>query len=354
MEKGKKAMTKPTSPNGETKPANKILKITLIVVLSIIGFLALVFFGIRAYFMLPVSDYYSVSEETFEIPKLDEGFVPQGFCYDSKNQVFLVSGYDVGDKPSSVHVIDKNTQKTVHSVDLKKKNGKDFTGHAGGIAQYDKWVYVAGSSTHCIYVFLYEDVLTKPEATCVGEFSLEVSDDDYIKASFLSACDGKLIVGEFHSEPSYKTQDSHKVTTKSGQNFGGLAVEYVLSTIPEFGISPTPQKVYALPDKVQGVHFDKENFYLSTSHGLNLSTIYEMSASLLPNEGTIEILGRKLPLYSMDQTAIKRQFKTPPMAEEITVVDGKLYIMSEFACNKYILGKFTSAYRCYATDLSKI
>ena len=34
------------------------------------------------------------------------------------------------------------------------------------------------------------------------------------------------------------------------------------------------------------------------------------------------------------------------------VRDGKLYIMNESASNKYIFGKFTSADRCYATDLS--
>ena len=347
-------MTKPTCPSGETKKTNKALKITVIVLLSIIGFLAVAFFGIRAYFMLPVSDYYSASEKAFEIPKLDDGFVPQGFCYDDSAEVFLISGYDAGDKPSSVHVVDAKSGNTVNSVNLKKQNGKDFTGHAGGIAQFSKWVYVAGSSAHCVYVFSYQDVLNKSEAVCIGEFSLEASDDDYVKASFLSVCDGKLIVGEFHYEPSYKTQDSHKVTTQSGQKFGGLAVEYSLNPNVEFGISPTPQKAYALPDKVQGLHFDKDKVYLSTSHGLNHSVIYEMKVPLLPSEGTIALLGRDLPLYSMDEVAINKQFKAPPMAEEIVVINEKLYIMSEFACNKYILGKFTSAYHCYVTDLSKI
>ena len=105
--------------------------------------------------MIPVGDYYSASEETFEIPKLNEGFVPQGFCYDGEKDLFLISGYDAGDKPYTVHVVDNKSGQTVNSVNLKKKIGKDFTGHAGGVAQYKNWVYIAGSSSHCVYVFSY-------------------------------------------------------------------------------------------------------------------------------------------------------------------------------------------------------
>lgn len=47
------------------------------------------------------------------------------------------------------------------------------------------------------------------------------------------------------------------------------------------------------------------------------------------------------------------EFKLAPLAEEILVVDGKLYTMCEAATDKYIFGKFTSAKYCYATDISK-
>ena len=40
--------------------------------------------------------------------------------------------------------------------------------------------------------------------------------------------------------------------------------------------------------------------------------------------------------------------QAPPMAEELVYLDGKIYIMNESACNKYIFGKFTYGYHVYA------
>ena len=36
------------------------------------------------------------------------------------------------------------------------------------------------------------------------------------------------------------------------------------------------------------------------------------------------------------------------------MLDGKLYLLSEFACRKYMFGLLTSSYWCYATDLNQM
>jgi hypothetical protein len=66
------------------------------------------------------------------------------------------------------------------------------------------------------------------------------------------------------------------------------------------------------------------------------------------------IAGHSIPVYAFDSTSLVKTYKAPPMAEEAVFVNGKLLVMSESACNKYILGKFASAKWCYATDLEKM
>lgn len=335
---------------------SKRLKTALTVVLSLILFVIVLFFGMRGYFRLPVKDFYSVSERAFKIPAIGKGFVPQGFCYDGEKQVFLVSGYSSKDKPSSIHVVDRASGKTLKAVELLNEDGSPNKGHAGGIAQFKDWVYVAGSSDCCLYVYSYSEISGEAkQVKPIGEFSLKTSDNNYVKASFVSAMDGKLVVGEFYREPNYKTLDSHKITSKNGEKFGGLAVEFMLNEKYEYGIVPNPMRAYALPDEVQGIHFSGDTIYLSVSYGLKHSYVYEYSTSLLEKAEPIELLTHKnLELNILNQGARINSYKLMPMSEEITVVDGKLYVMSEFACNKYFIGKLTGAKWCYATDLSAI
>ena len=59
--------------------------ITLLSVLLGIWVLAGAFSGCVK---IPVSEYYANSKIAFEIPGLSSGFVPQGFCYDDKEEFF--------------------------------------------------------------------------------------------------------------------------------------------------------------------------------------------------------------------------------------------------------------------------
>lgn len=327
----------------------------LIVLLSIVLFVTVAVLGVRAYFRLPVTSYFQASEKAFIIPDINKGFVPQGLCYDKENDYFITSGYSSKDEPSAVYVTEKQTGKTVFKVELLNGDGTPHTGHAGGVAQYKDWVYVAGSSNHCLYVYSYSEILSgAKQVKPIGSYSLEVSDDDYLKASFVSVMENRLVVGEFFYEPSYKTLASHKVTSSEGEKLGGIALEYALSENFEYGVASIPTRAYALPDKVQGVFFNGNDLYLSTSYGLKNSYIYKYDYSKLEQGARIEILGKSVDVKIFTGKALAKSYELPPMSEEISLVDGKLFVMSEFACNKYFLGKLTSAKWCYATDLSKM
>lgn len=336
----------------------KGVRILLITVASLAALVALVLLGFRLVMRIPVSSYYRASEKAFVIPGLDENFVPQGFHYDEENGYFLVSGYSAkDDTPSPIYVLNAESGEIVSHALLHKENGDVFTGHSGGIARNGDYIYIAGGSGRCLYVFSYAEILAAGGGGAVnrlGKFSLKYSDEDYQGTSYVTVTGDRLIVGEYRTETDYSYPDSHKVTTSAGDEHGGLAMEFMLDPEGPYGISAQPSRVYSIRDYVQGLGAENGKIYLSTSHGLTHSLIYVYDESKIVEEGTIKIIGRTLPLYSLDAASLEATYKIAPMSEELFMKDGKLYIMCESACSKYIFGKFIGGKWCYATDLSKM
>lgn len=339
------------------KKKKSIWKTLLIVLCVVLAVLLVAVGGFVGYLRLSVGDYYAASEQAFRIPGLHENFVPQGFHYDEKNDHFLVGGYCSDHSASPVYVVDAESGETVHTVRLAKADGSDFCGHAGGIAVYGDFVYVAGGDDRCLYVWSYEELLTVEDGgtiACLGSFSTKASDEDFVDVSFVTVSGDRLLLGEFYDEPSYPTLDSHKMTTSAGDYQQAVAVEYHLSESAEFGIDPTPVAAYSLPDCVQGLTVDGDTIYLSTSYGLSFSQIYEYRQSEMTDEGEIALLGYDLPLYAMDSASLVHTYEIAPMSEEMVMLDGKLYVMCESASNKYMFGKLTGGEWCYATDLKSM
>lgn len=334
----------------------KITKTILTVLAVLLALVLLVLLGAIAYFRLSVLPYYSASEPTFAIPGLSDGFIPQGIHYDAKEGCFLVTGYMQKGGASPVYLVDKSSGELRKAVVLLQEDGTEFDGHTGGIGQYGDYVYLAGSSDHCLYVYSYAEMLSASDGggvTCKGAFSIEAGENDYIRVSCLTVSGDRLVVGEFFRDGSHKTQTTHKLTTKGGAYNQALAVEYRLSEDAPFGIEPTPVKAYSLPDQVQGICFADGKLYLSTSYGASFSHLLAYEESKLHDEGELTLLGATVPLYSMDETVQLFSRKIAPMSEEIEIVDGKLYVMCESASKKYLFGNLIGARRCYATDLSE-
>ena len=329
----------------------------LIIFGSIFAFIGLVFLGAIGYFRFPVSNYYDESDMAFKIPGLGDDFVPQGMHYDEDTDGFFITGYMSDGSASPVYLVNKTSGKTLREIKLANEDGTPFVCHAGGIAIFDSYVYVAGCDSQSLYVFDYNEMLQAgKDATvkCIGEFSTAISEEDGIRADFVTVEGTRLIVGEFYDEGKYPTPDSHKFTTKGGDYNQALALEYELSANASFGIVPTPKCAYSLTDKVQGMCFNDGKMYLSTSYGLSFSHIYEYEVSLFGNEGTITLMGEELTLYSVDSLSLVGDYKIPPMSEEIQFIDDEIYVMCESACNKYIFGKFTGGKWCYKTELDEM
>ncbi len=334
------------------KTPTRIILIVLACLLLVLATALLVF---RLVMRLPVSDYYNASERMFRIPGLDTAFVPQGFSHDEENGRYLVSGYMNDGSPSPVYVIDAESGEIAAHVMLMKEDGEAYTGHSGGIAQYGDNVYIAGSKS--IYVYSYSDIMNAERGASVrrcGVFSLKGEGDDYIGSAYVTVSGERLIVGAFRYEPKYTYPDSHKITTSAGDEHGALAIEFKLDKNAEFGINPTPVRLYSMRDKVQGVCLDDGKFYLSTSYGLAHSYIFVYNEDMLRMEGEMSVLGETLPVYSLDSHSLCAEYKIAPMSEEIFMKDGCLYVMSESASKKYIFGNLIGGEWCYATDLGKM
>ncbi len=307
--------------------------------------------GLNIYFRGSVSDYYKASEKSFVIPDSDDGFVAQGIAYDDRLGCFFVTGYMNDKSASPINLVCKENAKFYKSVSMKNEDGTDFSGHAGGIAVYGDYVYVAGGSDRCLYVFSYDDIRNAIDGASIkakGKFRLK-SENDYINAAFTTVYDGKILIGEFYREQNYKTNESHHIAVSGGTN-RALAVAFEFDETAEFGISPEPVEAFSLPDQAQGMCFDGGNVYVSTSYGMAFSHIYNYAIPSATSE-TVSILGQEVKTYFLDEKALVSDRKIAPMSEEIEIVDGKLYVMCESASNKYIFGKFTGGKWCYATDL---
>ncbi len=329
-------------------------KITIITLSVILGLVAL-FCGFVGYFHIPVSDYYSASQQAFAIPETGSGYIAQGLTYDNSKEIFILSGYMKDKSPSPLYAVSRDGE-YLKKITLKTPEGEDYTGHGGGVATFNKFIYLASGDT-CLYVYSLNDFVSAEDGAsldCLGTIPLNKGEDDYVKASFVTVYGSRLIAGEFYREGNYPTPDSHKFTTKNGDYNQALAVEFLLSSGYKLGVSPTPDKAYSLPDQVQGVAVNGDKIYLSTSWGLSFSHILEYSKNNLTRQDDITILNTTLPLYALDSDSLLNDYKIAPMSEEIAFVDNYLYVNCESASNKYIFGKFTGGKYLYRTDLSKM
>ena len=311
----------------------KILKLALKIALAALaGILALVILVLGALnvakFMI-YSEYYSAKDNLCKNPGLSDGFVCQGICSVDGTDKILVSGYMKDKTPSRVYVTD--TDNDSYYVELSR-SGKEFTGHAGGISMNGDTVYIANGSR--LYSFPLTALLDASEGQTVeiGE-GVEVNNS----ASFCYADDKYVYVGEFHDGGKYVTE--HPYETAEGTHYA-IVSRYTHDDLE------TPDKIYSIRDKVQGICFTPDGkVVMSTSYGLKDSHYY------VYNEADARDSGKVLdgaPVYYLE--ACQKDVKGPAMAEGLDYLDGKIITLTESASDKYIFGKFFFANKIVAIE----
>ena len=320
-----------------------LAKLFLGIVAFALSFVFLVFVGEKLFFG---SFFFGGAKEEFAIPGLWTGFVPQGF--DKVDESYIVSGYDKSDNaPSSVYVI-KDGENT--RVDLYNADGSDYVSHAGGVTHFGEYMYVAYNTgediTYCD-MFLLSDVFDGDgKATKCDSVPLPN------RISYCSVYGNKLYAGAFYREGSkYLTPESHQLKTPAGDQNTALMMVYTLDETTGKPLSDKPDFVYSTLSNVQGMCITESGkIVLSTSWSVSPSKLYVYDLDKA-SASTWSLDGAEIPVIYLDSACLTQTITCPPMSEELVYENGRVIIMSESACMKYLYGKIMSGNFAYSIPL---
>ena len=292
-----------------------------------------------------IEDYKSFFKEfkaDFTIPGLFEGIIPQGICYIGELEAFAISGYyEDGTYPSMLMLVDADNGKFTKAFPLRNVDGKDYSGHAGGLTASENYIYITSEST--CYICEIDDLKNLKNGEALkfkSNFKLNTF------GSFACFNDGVLWTGDFIESSDKGKESSRKITTlDSGETFYAYCEGYILKNgIPDVKKinSETngyiPDYFLAIPEQVQGMSFtDSGKVIFSTSYGRkNNSKIYVYDDVLLSERiGTYKVEETEIDLLACSSDLLKETIIAPPMAEGITQGGKAQYIIFESGATKY-------------------
>lgn len=316
----------------------KALKNTGMVLLYIIVALILFALFLRLGVTVAYFNYFHHAEGEFVIPGLNDNWVPQGFDYIEERDTYLFCGYMSNSTASRVYV--RNGAGDECYVNLHYADGTDYKKHAGGICHNGEFVFIAGDDG--VDVFRLSDILERKAARKLGKIQLGHD------TAYCSFYNGYLLVGNFYHPETYETPAHHRITTPAGDQNTSLITVFKMDEASQFGIDPVPVAAISAPEKVQGICFTSDSeIVLSTSYSIGSSNLYYHRIDT-ERRGWVEACGTTVPLYYLDSATRNKTVTLPPMSEELVYRDGRVYILCESACNKYIFGKFMRGYQVYS------
>ncbi len=328
----------------ENTPKSRRILITIAkIIASVIIIIAILLIGIRIGEKIAFAGFYGNAQSELPIPGVNDGFVGQGLDYIEEDGLFLTCGYSAKKgKSSSVYVM--KGDKTSVKCELKKTDGSNYTGHTGGIAHYKDYCYITGADG--CDVFRLSDILAGGEAKKIGEIKSPAGHDP----AYVTVHGGKLYEGSFYRAGNYETPENERITTPCGDENKAVIYVYDLDENAEFGVNQTPVAAYSTVGLVQGMCFTETQIVLSTSYGLAASHLLYYGISKISRPAKTAIGSYTIDMYYLDSSCLEKSVTAPPMSEEIVYKDGRLFIMTESASDKYIFGKFMSGRYMYSYE----
>ena len=261
----------------------------------------------------------------------------------SGDDLCMICGYMTDGSPSRIYRIGLDASFT--EIRLEREDGSVYSGHAGGMTAFGKYVYISNASK--IFVLDAAAVASAQDGDTlrfIGSFEVPC------RASFCSSDGAYLYVGEYHAD-GYETAEDHRVETADGE-YQAMVFGYRLDSEGEFGIADTsaPEVAYAVPDIVQGFAVaDDGTAALSCSAGLNDSHLllfdtggepdgsFALAASAAPDAGTSGAPSG-IPLYILDSRRACGSLKMPHMSEDLEFTNGAFRTLFEAGALKFGAG----------------
>lgn len=311
-------------------------KILIGIAAAIVLFLVVLYICVTASFF----EFFSHSRGEFVIPGLNTPFVPQGFEYVSGQNLYLICGYMSDESASRVYVRDEAGD--TFCSELLNADGSAYLGHAGGVCYNGDFVYIAGDNG--LDVFLLSDILSgqpsRMQGTVITGYSM----------AYCSFYNGYLLAGNFYYPETYETPANHHIVTPAGDSNTGLITVFAMDSTETFGVKPTPVAAFSTSGRVQGMCFsDEGTIVLSTSYGFAPSELTFYSVDTL-RKSSMDVRGQQVPIYYLDHANQIDQVRLPPMSEEIIHRNGRIYVLCESACSKYVFGRFIRGYQVFSYD----
>ncbi len=288
-------------------------------------------FGIRDY-----SDY----TELCDIPEIENGYVPQGYCYSESLKLHFISYYH-DDNASIISVVNAENGEKIKTLNLKKSNGKDFTGHAGGIAEDGKYLYIVDGKK--IYRVEMDDVMLAVDG---GSLVLSEKITTDVKCSYLNSDGTYLYAGEFYTfttDGGYDTDKSHHMSISLFETTYARCNAYRISDIASaFGNEGDgvviPAMIFTTPNCVQGfARLPDGTFALSVSYGRDNNSSLRLHEDVTKSEHDFSVnYGEvSVPAYHLCKNTESENLRQPPLLEGIDDMNGKTAGIFESCADKY-------------------
>ena len=311
------------------------MKTVLRVIFSSLGILllllALAWVGLSVAKYILYEDYLEEKQDVCTIPDLNRGFTPQGITYLAGEDAYLHSGYN-GEDLALYYVRGEDVRRFV-PLDGE---GTPALGHGGGVTTAGGYVYIADD--HALLVYSLPGLLAAGDGESLP-LVMRIPVDN--AASFCSAADGKLYVGEFYRAGNYETDASHAFRTPEGEEHRAIVSCYTV--LEDGSLAGTPDWHLSVPGLVQGFAVHDGVIALSRSYGLSSSSL-EFYDGMLDAGRTVSCPGGEVPLYYVGQANLLRQLALPAFSEDLDVQGDRVIVSFESACNKYVIGKLFFAF----------
>ncbi len=280
---------------------------------------------------------YADYTELSTIPETENGYVPQGFCVSEDGESYVISYYHA-EKASILVFVNAETGESEKLLNLKTASGKDFTGHAGGIAQENGWLYICHGSK--IYRISSADIANAENG---GEISLRASVQTDVKCSYINSDGEYLYAGEFYTfdfDGGYDTDASHHVSVSLFERHYSRCNAYRLSNFEAAfdGGELIPEFVLTTPNRVQGfARLDDGSFVLSVSYGRNNDSFMPVYEDVTACEADYELAygEGKVPVYHLRNSRRISNLRQPPMLEGIDANGNSVIGIFESGAKKY-------------------